>query len=243
MKKNVKIKCLGVIILFIAVFTSCKNEPAKPVYRSIATVVNPDSVRAYSFISDKGNRMKPTNATHILKNGQRIIADFHIVNEKPEGSDYDYDVEYVYLYRILTKEIFNITPQAQDSIGNDEIGIHQMWIGSHFLNVEFFFGASSKTHYINLVSDADKTYDDDKVHLEFRHNTNHDFPEQTSWGLVSFNLRSLQGNAVGDSVKIVIHTNEYNSGAKTHELTYKFNNSENAVEPAVALQKSSIIIE
>ena len=239
-----KMKKLSVFILLIVVFASCKNEPVEPVYRSIATVINPDGVRDYIFISDKGNRMKPTNATQILKDRQRIVADFYIVDEKSDESNYDYDIQYVSLYSILTKEIFDVTPETQDSIGNDPVGIHQMWIGNDFLNIEFFFYAQDKKHAVNLVSDANKTYDDDKVHLEFRHNANRDFPSRTTWELVSFDLRSLQEDAVGDSVNIVIHTDEYGaSETKKREFTYKFNSTENNLEPTIALQESSMTIE
>ncbi len=241
---NAKIKLLSLAVLFPVLFSSCNNDPAEPIYRSIGTVINPDSVRNYMIISDRGSRLKPTNASLILKDGQRILADFYILNEHPAENDYDYDIQYVDLYQILTKDIFEITPETQDSIGNDAVGVYQMWIGSNYLNVEFYFGAYNKKHFINLVSDSAKTYNDGKVHLEFRHNSNNDHAAQTEWGLASFDLRSLEKNAVGDSVNIVVHSREYGSTEeKTRELTYKFNSEENTTERTVAIRRSAADFE
>ena len=127
------------------------------------------------------------------------------------------------VYEILTKGIFNLTPETNDSIGNDYIFIEDIWVGSNFLNVEFVYTGANKTHYINLVSESTKTYDDGKIHLEFRHNANGDYPSYNRWGVVSFDLKSLE-TTTSDKAELVIHTNEYDNGdnENTYAITYKY---------------------
>jgi hypothetical protein len=138
-----------------------------------------------------------------------------------DGTSYDHKVRLNDLYEVLTKEIFNITAAIQDSIGNDQIAVSDIWIGSDYLNVEFNYAGYNKIHYINLVSDSTKKYSDNKVHLEFRHNANNDYVTYSKWGIASFNLRSLQANASADSINLVICTKEFGTPTdKTYNLTY-----------------------
>jgi hypothetical protein len=134
------------------------------------------------------------------------------------------------VYEVLTKGIFNITPATQDSIGNDKISIGDIWVGGDYLNVEFVYPGYNRTHFINLVSDASKTYTDGKVHLEFRHNDNGDAPTYNQWGMASFNIRSLR-QTPGNKVELVIHTNEFSGGNTTYQLTYDYTTSSASVAP------------
>lgn len=192
----------------------------------IATVENPENGAYFYFNLDDDTRMW-TAASDLKyyrpKDGQRIIANYTILTDKSASADYDHDVKLNDVYEVLTKNIFSITPGTQDSIGDDYVYIEDVWIGSDYLNVEFIYPGSNKIHYINLVEDASKSYSDGKVHLEFRHNSNGDYPHLNKWGIVSFNLKSLQ-KADKSDVEIVIHTKEFNSptNGDKYELTYKY---------------------
>ena len=155
------------------------------------------------------------------KDGQRVILNYSILSNKPAGSEYKHDIRINDVYEVLTKGIFNITSATEDSIGNDNIHIERIWVGSDYLNVEFAYPGYNRTHYINLVSDNAKTYTDGKIHLEFRHNANSDFPNYNKWGYVSFDLKSLR-QLGKNSVDLVIHTNEFNSGNQTYAITYDY---------------------
>jgi hypothetical protein len=84
-------------------------------------------------------------------------------------------------------------------------------------------------HYITLASDASKTYTDGKVHLEFRHNANDDYPSFNISGIVCFNLKSIRKSGA-TSVDLVIHTTEfdYATTEKTYTRTYKYGTSASA---------------
>lgn len=220
------------MVLLPVFFTACDDDGYSlgDIWVSIATVENPDE-EAYFFLNlDNQDRMwiAATNLPFYRPgDGQRIIADYTVLSDKAAGSAYDHDIKLNnVLYSILTKDIFDITPETQDSIGNDPLRVEDMWIGSHYLNVEFVFGGQNRVHAINLVKDDSKIYEDGKVHLEFRHNANGDNPVYKRWGLASFDLRSLGEDGV-TSVDIVVHTledAEEAPEAKEYEFTYVFNN-------------------
>ena len=226
MKKKILILVAALPFLFMA----CHNEEYYSLdkfWQSIATVENPENNSAYFLVLDDSVRLwtAASNTNSRPKDGQRIIANYTILNNQPEGSEYDHDVRMNSVYEVLTKDIFKITPEKQDSIGNDPIGISTMWIGSksHYLNVEFIFHGRDKLHLVSLVSDDNKTYSDGKIHLEFRHNANNDTPDYRNAGIVSFDLRSLQDPANEMTLDIVVHVNEYGSSIeKEYNLKYNY---------------------
>lgn len=215
-------------ILFLPLLISCNddNNTSEQNWIDIATVENPTQSSSFYFRLDNGDRMLAAASDlsyYRPKDGQRIIANYAILSGTSGSNTYKYNVRLNDVYEVLTKSIFKIKPQQQDSIGNDQIEIKSMWVGSDYLNVEFVYPGYNKTHFVSLVMDNAKTYSDNKVHLEFRHNANGDTPSVSQWGMASFNLQSLQSGAASDSVNLVIHTKEYGSTInKTYSLTYKF---------------------
>lgn len=210
-------------------FTSCSDDDGYSLDKfwiSVVTIENPSSDSYFFFDTDDGERMW-TIATNLPyyrpKDGQRVVADYTILSDRPEGSGYDHDAKLNnVLYEILTKDIVDITSENTETLGNDPIQIEDIWIGGDHLNVEFVYGGLNKLHYINLGRDISGSYNDGKIHLEFRHNANGDSPSYRMWGMASFRLKPLQQNASG-SVTLVIHTKEYNQPEeKTYELVYQF---------------------
>lgn len=222
-------------ILLLPLFISCNDNDSSSDKNlvDIATVENTTQSSAFYFLLDNGSRMWASASelsSYRPKDGQRIIANYSILSNSTNSS-YNYQVKLNDVYEVLTKNIFKIKPQQQDSIGNDQIGIKSIWVGSNYLNIEFVYPGYNKTHFINLVSDNTKTYSDNKVHLEFRHNANGDTPVNSAWGVVSFNLQSLQTGATTDSVNLVIHTREYTTPIdKSYSLTYKFKKSASVIK-------------
>ena len=222
-----KIKWMIPAILFAAFFAACSIDDGNSndnYYVSIATVSNPDLSGFFTFTLDDSTKMA-VSATNLPNykpaTGQRIVANYTILANNPAGSTSDYDVRINDAYNVLTKNIFNITPATQDSIGKVGVVVNSIWVGSDYLNVDFSYYGNGKTHYINLVSDNLKVYNDGKVHLEFRHNDNDDSKVTNYRGIVSFNLKSIRVNDA-DSVKMVIHSWDYNNQETTYPLTYKY---------------------
>ncbi|HLP04976.1 MAG TPA: NigD-like protein [Paludibacter sp.] len=212
---------------FMLLFTACDfwNDRDVVDYKvNIGTVENADSSSAFYFRLDNNSLLwvKSTNLPNYKPaSGQRIIAEYTLASDKRTGGSYDYDIKLYDAYSVLTKNVFLVTPSTQDSIGNDYIRVENVWIGADYLNVQFVYAGYDKIHYINLVSDSSKTYTDGKVHLEFRHNANHDSPIYNRRGYVSFRLKPFSQLLQQDTLQLVIHVNSlYGSSAKTYELKY-----------------------
>ena len=238
---------IGLILIYLI------NEDDNQIqtnYTSIATVQNLNANSGFYFRLDNNDLMWVTKTnfpSYRPKTGQRIIANYDILSVNNGNALYNHKVILNDVYEVLTKGIFNVTPATEDSIGNDQVEILDIWIGSHFLNFEFVYPGYNKIHFINLVADTakNKTYTDGKLHLEFRHNANNDYPQYNRWGVVSFDISSLQADAIGDSVNMVIHTKEYDTPSlKSYTITYKFgtNTSPAAVIKRIAIPKNVDII-
>lgn len=241
-------KRLFLIALLFPFLIACNDNhdnDYQNVLTDIATVENPDQATKFGLLLDDSTLLWAATSEvpyYRPKDGQRVIVDYSLLTNNRDGK-YKYDILINNVYEVLTKGIFNITATTQDSIGNDNINIKDMWIGGNFLNVEFVYPGYNATHYINLVADASKTYTDGKVHLEFRHNANNDYPEYNKWGIVSFNLKSLQTNTT-DSVQMVIHTKEFYSGDKKYNITYKFGSESAQVkDQKISLKQEKAVIK
>lgn len=194
----------------------------------LATVDNPDKGSAFYLNLDDGDRLwlAATNFYNYKpKTGQRIVAYYTLLSDKPEGSPYDHDAKLVDVYEVLTKKVFDIKPATQDSVGNDPIIANKLWIAQDHLNIEFSYRGDNKIHFINLVKDPLQTYPDGKVHLEFRHNAYNDATSYERKGLVSFDLSPLKPNPAQNTTKfieLVIHVKDYDGKDNKHEMKYEF---------------------
>jgi len=233
-------KRIFLLAILIPVFIACNKdeEEAEPTVVKMGTIENPSQSTNFYLNQDDSTRVWVLNSDikyYRPKDKQRVILEYVILTNKPTGSSYNHDVKVKDVYEILTKGIFNITTATQDSIGNDLIAIRDMWVTGDFLNVEFIYPGYSKTHFINLVSDTAKakTYTDNKVHLEFRHNDNNDYPTYNISGIVSFDISSLRATGV-NSVDFVVHTKEFDYGNadKSYSFTYKYGTIPSALIPA-----------
>lgn len=213
--------------LIIPLFIACNNDDSvsRKSYSRVATIENPSQSTKFFMNLDDSTKLWVADSYvnyYRPKNDQRVIANYSVISKKDDTAAHDYDVVLNDVYEILTKPVFNITAATQDSIGNDPVQIRNMWVANNHLTVEFSYPGQSKVHFINLVYDASRPITDNKVHLEFRHNDNNDYPSYYMTGIASFNLKSVQ-NPGATSVDLVIHTKEYNTSSdKTYNFTYKY---------------------
>jgi hypothetical protein len=216
-------KFVFILMLPLLAFISCDNDDDDDRWVSIATVSNPDNSAHFSLKLDNNKTLyvsKTNFESYRPKTGQRVLVDYTVLDRKAET----YNVKLNDAYNILTKGIFYITPETQDSIGNDPIAIRDIWVGSDFLNVEFLYWGYGKTHYINLVKDDSKQYADNKIHLEFRHNNNNDAQVYRYNGIVSFNLTSLLSQT-STPLELAIHIKKYNGEESVYNFEYNPQNA------------------
>jgi len=233
-------KQLPIYVFAGLLLTGCFNdnrEPQPQFLMSLVTIQNPNAKSQFFLLRDDNKLLwfaEGFKESFKPEDGERYLIYYNIIADKSETGLYDYDVRITDAQKILTKGIFEISPETQDSIGNDWIAINQMWIVRNYLNIDFsYYGYSSNTqHYINLVADSSKTYTDDKIHLEFRHNANKDEQLYKYNGLASFDISSLEA-ADADSVKIVVHIDIPDEmESKAYNITYKYKESNTSAEDA-----------
>lgn len=215
-------------VLLLIFFAACNNDDysLEKYWIDIGTVENPEKESAFFINLDDGTRLW-TAASNFVNyrpdDGQRIIANFTILSDK---TAYDHDIKLNDVYEVLTKPIFQITPETEDSIGNDPIKVRNIWIGNEYLNIEFLYYGEYKTHFINLVPAEKEKPEEGNVYLEFRHNDNDDFKTWIYKGYVSFDIRSLKENSTLDKLILNIAVNDPSEENKVYKLEYSIKNED-----------------
>ena len=129
---------------------------------------------------------------HQVKDNDRVLVNFSIIgNKNNENHDEHYYVKINSLRKILYKGILEITPEMEDSIGNDPIDVKDKWIKNNLLNFELRYRGGSKIHFINLVKQPG-AITTEPVILELRHNNNDDPDNIPMLAVVTFDLSSLK---------------------------------------------------
>lgn len=157
----------------------------------------------YYFALDEGSTMYPGDTTAIagydVVDGQRAFIYFQMLDEEVQGYDYNARIDHV--ENILTKDIYRMPPEQEDSIGDDHINVTRAWLTKGYVNLQYQFyhsKANDKTHLLSLVVNEGRTDADDTtdyVALEFRHNAYDDRQEEPGTGLVSFKLDNIEAEA------------------------------------------------
>lgn len=226
------------LAMFVAIgFQSCDDNNGYSLgdfWVDIATVETDDNSSAYWFILDDGTTLWPaaSDIQYLPKQGQRIILNYSILSN--QKNEFDHYIKINYIWDILTKKTIVLTATNVDSIGNDPVKINDMWIGNHYLNVDFLFNYGGiRPHAINLVENSlIPDPQDGKIHLEFRHNAYGSTNNRLYNGLVCFDLKPYQ-NSSTDSVTFAIKVLDWNTRDDvTYDIVYKYgvNSTENATK-------------
>ncbi len=157
--------------------------------------------------------------------GQRAFVFFDELPEEMPG--YEYNAKIRWIENILTKDIYFMPAEKEDSIGYDKINITQMWLTrKDYLNIECQFMHSEnpdKKHMLSLVVNEASTGEDDQpsyVTLEFRHNANKDAQLVPGSAIVSYkldNIAHLLEGKKGLSIRVnTIYENE-----KSYQVEFK----------------------
>ena len=129
-----------------------------------------------------------------IEEDQRLLVNFTVLGDKNvSGNNKEYYVRINQLKEILYKGIFEITPETEDSIGNDPIHVVDAWLVDSLLTFELRYYGNSQVHYINLVKQpGTPTAADEPIELELRHNNRNDAPYMPMTAFVTFKLNALK---------------------------------------------------
>jgi hypothetical protein len=192
------------MLLFIAMpmLQSCLDNDWDNQYPSLFAIgtIKVIEENDYYFTLDEGSKLYPGDTTalynYTVVDGQRAFVYFDELSEKKEG--YEYNAQIKHIENILTKDIYFMPADKEDSIGDDRINIIEpLWITGDFLNIKYqiYHGNNKeKLHMLNLVINEEPADENDKpdyLNLEFRHNAYNDNPEVLGTGLASFRLNNI----------------------------------------------------
>ena len=162
-----------------------------------------------------------------LQTGDRVLINYTILADRPESSrkDTDFTVKVNSVKKILLKNIFDITEETQDSIGNDPIIVKEVWQTDSLLNFEIKYWGRYEIHFINLVKNpGELTEDDQPVELELRHNANGDQRDIPFASFVSFRLNDIQIPGM-DSTVYRVTCKDYEGKTFEYKGVYHYNKS------------------
>jgi len=229
-----------IIVSFFLVFTGCNNDDdgysLNNVWIGLGIVESTESNR---IVLDDGEVIVPVayggyypgydndnSGNHQeIEAGDRVLVNFTILDDEVNeaGEIVTYYVRLNSAKKVLMKGILDITPETQDSIGNDPIVVQEYWITNNLLNLELKYWGRNEIHFINLVKKPGVlTSANQPFELEIRHNSNDDDESIPYVALVSFKLDSLQVAGI-DSVRFKVKSTDYDGKLHEFDGVYKYN--------------------
>jgi hypothetical protein len=233
------LKVFTLIALFFVTFTACNPDDEEPVtyWLSFATYhTDSTTTNGYYLWLDSGGKIIPQNKGTLeqgLANGDRVIANYSIVTDSGQNQNRVITANMVSVTEILTKDIFELTTQTYDSIGNDFIHITQgnIWATQNHLNIIFEYSGGTRQHFINLCKPIGPQTDSlGRQILLFKHNANSDWGGTWIQGAAAFNMNSIKP-AGADSLNFVMLWTDYDYLTKQFEGTFYYSNNSTKSTP------------
>lgn len=207
-------------LLLINIFLASCEDDSMEIYGDYAVIERTDPTCVLK--TDQGAVLLPSNlriSSGYLEDNDRVIVSFTVLEEAKEADDYDYCVEVIDIYKILTKDVIPYSINISDSLGTDPVELDEPWIKNGYITLDFFFagGQPGLKHMVNLTQYPEKT-EDDRILLEFRHNAFQDNYSYKYHGIVAFPTSSIQ-TSVSDSVRLRIKYTDFDK-EKYYDLTW-----------------------
>ena len=238
MKKFKFIAFIFAIMTTTLILQSCLDDNDGPDDLLVISTINKISQdsKDFYFTLDNGKKMYPNNGQEWnsaeFAEGQRAFVIFNELETPVNG--YDYNVQVKQINEILTKDIVEMDDDenTEEKIGDDKINTTDMRINkdNKYLTIEFqYYGTHSadKKHFLNLAipkaeaapTTEDGSGKDEYINLEFRHNSEGDYPQTLGEGYVSFKLDKIKDRMEGKK-GLRIRVNTLYSGIKTYEVKF-----------------------
>ncbi|MDX9880657.1 MAG: NigD-like protein [Prolixibacteraceae bacterium] len=182
--------------------------------------------RSFTIHMDDGSVLYPV-ANQVpwfdIQEDQRLLVNFTVLgNKNVSGNNKEYYVRINQLKEVLYKGIFEITPETEDSIGNDPIHVSDAWLTGNMLTFELKYYGNSQVHYINLVKQpGELTSGNEPVELELRHNNRNDAPHIPMTAFVTFKLDAIKIEGQ-DSVRFKVTGIDFNNKKYEDSGVFKY---------------------
>lgn len=232
---------VGILIGFLFVFAGCKDDDGYSLNDMwIGFGVYHGNENSSKIIMDNKDVLVPVASNYPpgwgddVKNGERVLLNYTILDEKhdDQGNLQYYYVKINSYQTILMKGVMEITPENEDSIGNDPIVIEDYWMTDSLLSFKLRYYGYSKTHFLNLVMKPSLSMAPgiQPYELELRHNANDDDDAIYYTAYVSFSLNSLRIEGV-DSVRFVVSATDYDGVEFSEEGVFNYSDLPDVITP------------
>ena len=169
------------------------------------------------FLSDNGNLIIATSNGNkkSYNSGDRVLINYTLLETAASG---DFNVRINGSAKIPQGKI-TLTEEANiNSSAKDPVLLESVWLGSHYLNMQFYINYKSASHKIGLLTDP-TSLESDTIRIYFVHDINSDTPGYPSHTYLSFDLKDVLGEP-GKSRPVSVQINTSNYGNKIYDFEY-----------------------
>jgi hypothetical protein len=221
----------GILVGFLIVLAGCNDDgySLNDVWIGFGILQKADA-SSPSIIMDNKDLLIPVASNYPgwsehFDDGDRVLVNYTVIGEELEsdGTIKNYYVKVNNIDDILMKGVIDITPENEDSIGNDPIIVQDYWITDSLLSFKLKYWGYSATHFLNLVKQPGEL--NEPIELEVRHNANGDDESIPYTAFVSFSLNDLRIEGQ-DSVEIVFRSTDYDGNEFTEEEVFNYSDLE-----------------
>jgi len=206
-----------ICIAIVSILFSCKDKTVDygydTYYVEIVTAQNKNE-----FLSDKGNRIVATSDENqkTYAFGDRVLLNYTVLSST--ASESDRNVRINGSAKVPMGKIILTNDSAIRSAVKEPIVLESVWLGSHYLNMQFYLNYKSVAHKIGLLADSTRLASD-TLRMYFVHDPDNDPPGYPSHAYLSFDLSDVAG-LPGSARAIAVRINTSNYGDKTYEFEY-----------------------
>lgn len=229
---------LGVLVGFLFVFTGCLDDDGyslNDMWIGFGVLQKTDAAspsESPRIIMDNKDVLVPIASNYPpgwldkYENGERVLVNYTVLDEDITSSTPRYFVKINQIDDILMKGIMDVTPENEDSIGNDPIIVEDFWMTDSLLNFKLKYWGYNTIHFLNLVKQPGEiTAENQPIELELRHNANDDDESIPYTAFVSFSLNGLRIED-SDSIAFVFTSTDYDGVELSEEGVFNYGNLE-----------------
>jgi len=203
-------------IVLVNFLFSCEDKTVdyglNEYYVEIVTAQNENA-----FLLDNGKIITATDNENNKQytSGDRVLLNYTLLTTNTSG---DYSVRINGSAKIPQGKLTLSDEASINSFLKEPILLESVWLGSHYLNMQFYLNYKSEAHKIGLFADSTRLKSD-TLKMYFTHDINNDPSGYPSHTYLSFDLREVLGDP-GKARPISVQINTSNYGNKTYEFEY-----------------------
>ena len=208
---------LGITLSALFFFSSCENRTVDysydKYYVEIATAQAENR-----FLLDDGKTIVVTNEekSKAYTTGDRVLLNYTLLSETI--SENELTVRINGSVKVPQWQPVSTDENAIHTAAKEPVALESIWLGSHYLNMQFYLNYKSETHKIGLLVDS-RYLNSDTIRMYFTHDSRNDPPGYPAHTYLSFDLENLLGAPEkAQTILVEIHTRD--EGNKIYEFKY-----------------------